>query len=136
MRHYQNCQYIFKQISAITGGAYKTHVVSDCYYIGGYVMECALKYFVMSKKHMNKNYGLDELEAAGLKTHSLFNLVTLASEDSNGLAMDWKKMCTLTKQWSEKVRYENSFTTNQLSDVTDKFKKDMEEVYKTVFYSY
>ena len=53
-RHYQTCQYIFNQLPSITDANYRNHVVSDCYYVGGYVIECALKYYVMCKKHLSK----------------------------------------------------------------------------------
>ena len=135
-RHYHNCQYIFNQLPRITDANYRNHVASDCYYIGGYVMECALKYFVMCKQHMTKNYNLEELEAVRLKTHDLHLLMQVATEGSETIDVDWKQLCKLTKDWSEQVRYDRSFCANETPAVEGSFREDMVKIYETVFKQY
>ncbi len=135
-RHYQNCQYIFKLIPTITDASYRNHVVSDCYYIGGYVMECALKYFVMSKHHLTKCYNLQELESQRLKTHDLHNLIQLATEGSETIDVDWKDLSVETKEWSEQVRYDRSFDSLKVTKIEKSFKDDMIKIYNTVFKQY
>lgn len=132
-RHYHNCEYIFKLLPSITDANYRNHVASDCYYIGGYVMECALKYFVMCKQHLTKCYDLKELEANGLKTHNLHHLIQSASEGNEDIAIDWKELCNETKCWSEQVRYNRSFSTSEVKTVAKSFRNDMNKIYQTVF---
>lgn len=133
MKHYRNCQYIFNQIPTINDAQYKNHVVSDCYYVGGYVMECALKFFVMSKNHLSGSYNKVDLDGHRLLNHNLQLLWQMACEGSDPLPLEWKQLCELTKRWSEDVRYDKSVGSTETRGITENFRKDMESVFSTVF---
>ena len=135
-RHYLNCQYIFDLIPNITNANYRNHVVSDCYYIGGYVMECALKYYVMNKWHLTRCYNKSDLDYQRLLTHDLHKLMVMATEGSETLNVKWNQLSKLTKDWSEEVRYDNSLSNSESSAVVSKFKNDVEKIFVTVFNEY
>ena len=133
VKHYKNCQYIFDLIPTIHNAEYKTHVFSDCYYVGGYVLECALKFFIMNKLHLSKAYSKTELESYRLLTHNLHHLWQIATEGSDPLSLEWKNLDNKTKQWSEEVRYERSCNYNVIESDLVSFRSDLETVYNIVF---
>lgn len=136
IRHYLNCQYIFRLIPSISNANYRNHVVSDCYYIGGYVMECALKYYVMNKLHLTRSYNKSNLDYQKLLTHDLHKLVVMATEGSETLDVEWRQLSKLTKGWSEEVRYDSSLSNSETAAVVGPFKKDLEKIFVTVFNEY
>lgn len=133
-RHYLNCIHLIDNFTQ--SKQHQPHVASDIFYVGGYVIECALKFFIMNKLHMNGSYTLAQLDDCNLKVHDLKKLWDKATDGSCGLALDWKEMSSLTKSWSEQVRYDSSLQQADITKVTNDFKKDLETVYKTIFSQY
>lgn len=119
-----------------TSKEHQCHVASDIYYVGGYVIECSLKFFIMNKLHMNGAYSLEDLEKCNLKMHDIHKLWEEAQKGSGGLTLDWTKLSSLTKKWSEQTRYNGSLPASELSKVKNDFRKDLETIYKTIFQQY
>lgn len=133
-RHYMNCIHLIDNFT--TSREHQCHVASDIYYVGGYVIECSLKFFIMNKLHMNGSYSLDDLDKCNLKTHDLYQLWIEARKGSGGLTLDWTNLCLLTKNWTEQIRYDASLPSSDISKVRNDFRKDLETVYKTIFQQY
>jgi len=132
-KHYWNCKFIFQQIPKVCNAQYKNHVVSDCYYLGGYVVECALKFYIMNKRHLSGAYTKDELEKHNLFHHNLQRLWQLASEGSDPFPLEWKGLDEKTKLWTESIRYSKSLNSTEITAITNEFKRDIENVFNAVF---
>ena len=90
----------------------------------------------MNKLHLNKSYSLDELEGKNLKNHDLKKLWDVARDGAGGLALEWSKLSSITKNWSEQERYNDSMKVSDISKVTKDFKNDLQTVYTQIFKEY
>lgn len=129
IKHYKACSYLLNMSSI--NPEYKNQVYSDIYYLCGYVIECALKYYIMQSKHYNGVYSKSQLEEKGLKTHCIDQLHTLASEGSCPISFKWKDLSSSIKNWNVQVRYDDS-KNGYASDIQN-IKKDIDLVYNSVF---
>lgn len=128
-KHYKACTYLLN-IDSIKQ-EYKNQVYSDVYYLCGYVIECALKYYIMQARHYNGVYSKIQLDKKGLKTHCLDKLYTLASEGGSPIGFQWKDLSSSIKHWEVKVRYNES--NSSLASEIPKIKSDIDLVYNSVF---
>ena len=129
IKHYKACTYLLN-IDSIKQ-EFKNQVYSDVYYLCGYVIECALKYYIMQAKHYKGVYSKIQLEEKGLKTHCLDKLYILASEGGTPIGFRWKDLSSSIKNWNVQVRYYES-SSSFASEMT-KIKNDIDLVYNSVF---
>lgn len=128
-KHYKACTYLLGLNNVKQ--EYKNHIHSDIYYLCGYVIECALKFYIMSSNHYSDSYTLEELEKKGLKTHNISHLHSLALAGSSPINFKWTALTSSIKKWDEQVRYNCS--SNGFSSELEKIKEDIDLVYNTVF---
>lgn len=110
-KHYKTCMQLLSDVdkktlerpSQITSQA----VLFDLYYLGGYVIECCLKYYILTDrqhKRIHEKLTKLDLELLHLKDHSIEKLSTIALSNG-GIDINFKQKGALFKNWSEQIRY-------------------------------
>lgn len=127
-KHYKSCLHILSNISDAKTDI-KPHIISNCYYISGYILECIFKYYFLELEHKKDTYSLKEIETMGLKTHNIYKLWVVVAEKGkiNPKEFNWTNM---SKNWNESVRYETDnldYKNEKL--VREHFTKIIEPIY-------
>ncbi|MDI9882056.1 hypothetical protein [Flectobacillus longus] len=114
-KHYKTCKHLLDSIDTVKADV-KPQVISNIFYLSGYILECILKFYILEEKHKTKSYSKEELTQLELWTHDIKGLwEKIANEspfwkkrtpkespfDANGF--EWTD---LSKKWTEAVRYE------------------------------
>ena len=123
-KHYKTCMYLWSDVVDNKKIKQQTlpSVLFDIYYLGGYVIECLLKYYILKEKKTKPNSNQkirdndkltkDDLKILGLIDHDIKNLSTTANENG-GKNINFNKKSSLFKNWSEQTRYGLTTQLNQ-----------------------
>lgn len=124
--HKKACDYMLKHIDKVHNN--KKVIYAEIYYLSGYILECILKYFILSKKHKDKTkLSKEELKSYGLWDHEIKNL-WIAAE----LVGKWDDFPELTKNWKSELRYElRQIDRTDFESHYEKIKKTFEEIKAT-----
>lgn len=123
--HKKACDYMLKHIGKVNKN--KKIIYAEIYYLSGYILECILKYFILSKKHKAQTkLSKEELEKYGLWHHNIDTLWKATELEGR-----WKDFPELTKNWNSEFRYklgqvdENEFERHykKIKDIFDKIKQ-------------
>ena len=121
-KHYQTCIQLLSDVNKnrLERDITLQAVLFDIYYLGGYVIECLLKYYILKKETKpnsnqkirdNDKLTMNDLKALGLIDHKIKDLSTTANENG-GKNINFNQKSSLFKNWSEQTRY--GLTTTQL----------------------
>ena len=99
-RHKKVCDFILKSNEEKDKG----DLCVTAYYLSGYVLECALKAYILESQHNAKGVTKQELEKMGLWNHNLSILWTKAC-DKGGIKKTDFEWGDLAKNWTESIRY-------------------------------
>lgn len=136
-KHFSACESLIKLASS-GNGRQRSSIVSEVYYIGGYVIECSFKFFILiNQSDKNKQYSSDELNNLGLWNHDLCRLYRLAqSVEASTLPYSYNGFKDRTKRWSEKVRYDCALPRTEHDSVLVNFWGDVSIVYNSMRENY
>ena len=106
-KHYKTCKHLLGSIDTVKADV-KPQVISNIFYLSGYILECIFKSSLLDADHKTKGYTLEEIETMGLKTHKLFGSNNLWAKITDRGILDRNKFMwtELSKEWNESVRYE------------------------------
>lgn len=136
-KHFITCENLVRLASS-ESGKHRSCIVSDIFYIGGYVIECSLKFlFLVNQSDKNKQYSSDELNNLGLWNHDLCRLYRLAqSAEASTLPYSYNGFKDRTKKWSEQVRYDCALPRTEHDSVLVNFWDDVTNVYNSMRENY
>lgn len=131
-KHYQTCIYLINQLDLIDKEK-QPHLISNLYYLSGYVLECIFKSYLLDLHHYKKKYSLEEISNFGLQTHNL-NLLwerhILIKSDLRKQDFIWTN---LSKKWDVVVRYETDNTEYiDLQSVKHHFNQTVKPIYEKI----
>lgn len=135
-KHYFMCSYLLDNLQEV-GSDKKPHIISDLFYLSGYILECILKYCIMEQLHKTAAYNLYEIEKMQLKTHNIEILWNKACENRGINNHNFEKWHLITKKWTEQIRYDtddNDFTNHKL--VSNHFKEIVTPIYYHIINKY
>lgn len=109
-RHLNVCIFLENHLSEVKGESEK-NIVSDIFYLSGYIVECILKFCILQIRHLQKKmFSLEEIEDLKLKTHDLNSLWDMTVNEGKISRKDmdvWSKQNELLKKWDVDCRYMN-----------------------------
>lgn len=131
LKHFDACNCMLKKLE--TKKAQKSAILSEVYYLGGYVIECALKYFVLiNQGDKVKMYTKSELYDLSIWHHDLTKLLTTARDTSEEINFSENRWCAFTKKWDVQQRYGSRISSNDYMSITDSFWKDVLFIYEII----
>lgn len=106
-KHYKTCKHLLNSIDTVKADV-KPQVISNIFYLSGYVLECIFKSSLLEDNHKTKGYTLEEIKNMGLKTHDLFGSNNLWAKLIEKKILDQNKFTwtDLSKEWNSDIRYE------------------------------
>ena len=134
-KHFSMCCFLIENIDLASPDK-KPHVISDFYYLSGYILECILKYCIMEEEHLVGTYSLSEISDNNLKNHNIKELWHRATENGRLDQREFEKWHQITNEWNEQVRYEVNATFQKKNDVCNHFSKIVEPVYTHIINKY
>ena len=130
-KHYEVCCYLLK--SKADKASPRGAIISDLYYLGGYVVECTLKYiYLVNIGPANKEYSKSELQRFNLWRHELPCLYEEAKDKADNIGFSWISLKKQIKDWSEQMRYNEPIQRNEYKSITDNFWTDVETIYNSM----
>lgn len=131
-KHYQTCVFLMAQIDKIDPSK-QHHIISNLYYLSGYILECIFKFYLLQLEHKNSEYDLKEIESFGLKTHNIKDLWEKQIVIKGDLRKDDYIWTDLTKNWDSFVRYE-TFRTNYINceSVKNHFNQTVKPIFEKI----
>lgn len=134
-KHYRMCQQIVVRYASISRD--KDAYVSTLYYLGGYVIECALKSALLESKHdREKFYTKEELASLHLKTHRIEQLFRELQDCVDIDLPNWENFNKTTRDWTENIRYEYPLAPNKHESIINGFWRDVKIVYNALRQNY
>lgn len=131
LKHFDACENMLKNLNLKK--SQKSAVLSEVYYLGGYVIECALKYFILiNQGDKTREYSAQELNDLGLWHHELRNLVISARDVGEEINFTERHWCEFTRRWDVQLRYGSRISSNDYSPIVDFFWKDVLEIYEII----
>jgi len=133
-KHYKVCILLRNEYE---GNKDKKCLVSNLFYLGGYVIECTLKYLILcNKPERDKSYSREELASMLLWTHNLKELLRLATEQVEGFTISWYALNQNTRKWNESVRYDVPIKNQFHQCIRNDFWTDVNEIYNIMRENY
>lgn len=129
-KHYKVCILLNKECNNHKD---KKCLVSNLFYLGGYVIECTLKYLILcNEADRDKEYKKEELKSIHIWTHSLQQLIGDARDKVDGFSISWNALSDKTKTWDEQVRYDVPMQNQYHECIKNNFWEDVKNVYNTM----
>lgn len=122
-KHYQTCEQLINYFESIREDA-KPHIVSNIFYLSGYVLECILKSYLLELEHCTNELTMEQLTIRGLKTHNVKELWDKIDHGIDKKSFNWTDIST---KWEVYVRYDNSVITFQ--EVKQHFEETIKPIY-------
>lgn len=133
-KHYKVCNLLRREYDSNRN---KKCLVSNLFYLGGYVIECTLKYLILcNEPDRDKSYSKEELRDMHLLTHNLQELHRLASEHVDGFTISWHELNQNTKKWDESVRYDKPIENQYHQCIRNGFWTDVDKIYNIMRENY
>lgn len=114
-KHYKTCKHLLNSIDTVKPDV-KPQVISNVFYLSGYILECIFKFSLLEANHKKGKYTLLEIEQMHLKTHEIFPSKT---NKKKGVPDLWSQIISrgilkqkgitwteLSKEWNSEIRYE------------------------------
>lgn len=128
-KHYQTCVYLIAQIEHIDISK-QNYIISNLYYLSGYILECIFKFYLLELEHKNDLYTLEEISSFGLKSHKIKDLWERQVLIKSDLRKEDYIWTDLTKNWDTFIRYESNFIDPNL--VKNHFNKTVKPIFEKI----
>jgi len=101
-RHFITCCHLLEKVEH-TQKDKQPHVITNIYYLSGYILECILKYYILEQNHFKGKLTINDLESMKLKTHNINDLWKRIEYSFPKKEFKWSN---ISKKWDVMVRYD------------------------------
>jgi hypothetical protein len=130
-KHFKSCKHILNCLNQAKPHE-KSEVVSNIFYLSGYVLECIFKHYYLELDHKSGTFNLQEIEDMGLKSHNIQKLWDLVSQKGRLNKHDFI-WTSITNKWNESVRYETDDSDYKNENlIREHFTKTVEPIYNKI----